>query len=133
MKLCFKISDKIWERVRISLNQFFQQLKQTKPKSKRAPVAWRIRGRAISTGSQQLQSKLVKSLHDVCDFLLKNYLQTNQKKDIEEIVNEGNKSRTVAATNMNAESSRSHAVFCVKVSQNIVDTESGVSCSHSFT
>jgi hypothetical protein len=48
-------------------------------------------------------------------------------KDIEEIINEGNKSRTVASTNMNAESSRSHAVFCVKVSQNIIDTESNVS------
>lgn len=42
-------------------------------------------------------------------------------------MNEGNKSRTIAATNMNSESSRSHAVFCLKVSQNIVDAQSGVS------
>ncbi len=39
---------------------------------------------------------------------------------------EGNKSRTVAATNMNSESSRSHAVFNIKLSQTLTDTESGV-------
>ena len=48
-------------------------------------------------------------------------------QDIEAILNEGNKSRTVAATNMNAESSRSHAVFCVKVSQNLLDAKTNVS------
>lgn len=40
---------------------------------------------------------------------------------------EGNKSRTVAATNMNSESSRSHAVFSVIVTQTLTDTHSGVS------
>lgn len=40
---------------------------------------------------------------------------------------EGNKSRTVAATNMNSESSRSHAVFSVIVTQTLTDTQSGVS------
>lgn len=35
--------------------------------------------------------------------------------------------RTVAATNMNAESSRSHAVFSIKVSQTIIDTQTNVS------
>ena len=34
---------------------------------------------------------------------------------------EGNKSRTVAATMMNAESSRSHAVFNVVLTQRIFD------------
>uniref|UniRef100_A0A8D2L1S0 Kinesin family member 13A n=1 Tax=Varanus komodoensis TaxID=61221 RepID=A0A8D2L1S0_VARKO len=39
-------------------------------------------------------------------------------EDIESLMSEGNKSRTVAATNMNEESSRSHAVFnIVKVSK----------------
>ena len=40
---------------------------------------------------------------------------------------EGNKSRTVAATNMNNESSRSHAVFTVIITQTLTDTQSGVS------
>ena len=45
-------------------------------------------------------------------------------------MNKGNKSRTVAATNMNAESSRSHAVFCVQVSQNIIDKQSEVNMAY---
>lgn len=40
---------------------------------------------------------------------------------------EGNKSRTVAATNMNSESSRSHAVFSVVLTQTLNDPVSGVS------
>lgn len=40
---------------------------------------------------------------------------------------EGNKSRTVASTNMNNESSRSHAVFTVIITQTLTDTQSGVS------
>lgn len=40
---------------------------------------------------------------------------------------EGNKSRTVAATNMNSESSRSHAVFSVILTQTLTDSKSGVS------
>lgn len=47
--------------------------------------------------------------------------------DIEHVINEGNKSRTVAATNMNSESSRSHAVFTVLVTQKLTDRQSGVS------
>lgn len=46
--------------------------------------------------------------------------------DIDNLMTEGNKSRTVAATNMNAESSRSHAVFSVLLTQTITDTLSGV-------
>ena len=42
---------------------------------------------------------------------------------------EGNKSRTVAATNMNAESSRSHAVFSVVMTQSQYDEATNVSCS----
>ena len=42
-------------------------------------------------------------------------------------MSEGNKSRTVAATNMNEESSRSHAVFSIIVTQTLYDLKSGVS------
>lgn len=40
-------------------------------------------------------------------------------EDIDNLMAEGNKSRTVAATNMNAESSRSHAVFSVVLTQTL--------------
>ncbi|XP_076811338.1 kinesin-like protein KIF13A [Clavelina lepadiformis] len=48
-------------------------------------------------------------------------------EDIQEIMSEGNKSRTVAATKMNAESSRSHAVFTLIVTHTMTDSESGIS------
>ncbi|KAL1139626.1 hypothetical protein AAG570_006606 [Ranatra chinensis] len=48
-------------------------------------------------------------------------------QDIDMLMAEGNKSRTVAATNMNSESSRSHAVFSVVLTQTLTDTASGVS------
>lgn len=41
-------------------------------------------------------------------------------------MSEGNKSRTVAATNMNEESSRSHAVFNILITQTLYDLQSGV-------
>jgi kinesin family member 13 len=47
-------------------------------------------------------------------------------EDIDNLMTEGNKSRTVAATNMNAESSRSHAVFSVVLTQTLKDIMSGV-------
>ncbi|XP_054841581.1 kinesin-like protein KIF13A isoform X2 [Eublepharis macularius] len=46
-------------------------------------------------------------------------------EDIESLMSEGNKSRTVAATNMNEESSRSHAVFNIIVTQTLYDQQSG--------
>ncbi|XP_068070379.1 kinesin-like protein KIF13A isoform X4 [Danio rerio] len=46
-------------------------------------------------------------------------------EDIESLMSEGNKSRTVAATNMNEESSRSHAVFSVILTQTLYDLQSG--------
>lgn len=46
--------------------------------------------------------------------------------DIDNLMAEGNKSRTVAATNMNSESSRSHAVFTVILTQTLTDIGSGV-------
>ncbi|XP_064651713.1 kinesin-like protein KIF13A isoform X3 [Lineus longissimus] len=47
-------------------------------------------------------------------------------EDIDTLMSEGNKSRTVAATNMNSESSRSHAVFNIILTQTLVDRESSV-------
>lgn len=44
-------------------------------------------------------------------------------QDIENLMDEGNKARTVAATNMNETSSRSHAVFTLMVTQKKFDTE----------
>ncbi|XP_060756438.1 kinesin-like protein KIF13A isoform X5 [Neoarius graeffei] len=46
-------------------------------------------------------------------------------QDIECVMSEGNKSRTVAATNMNEESSRSHAVFSIIITQTLYDLQSG--------
>ncbi|KAG5875309.1 hypothetical protein JTB14_022220 [Gonioctena quinquepunctata] len=48
-------------------------------------------------------------------------------QDIDNLMAEGNKSRTVAATNMNSESSRSHAVFTVILTQTLIDAKNGVS------
>ncbi|XP_053488185.1 kinesin-like protein KIF13B isoform X2 [Ictalurus furcatus] len=48
-------------------------------------------------------------------------------KDIESLMSEGNKSRTVAATNMNEESSRSHAVFKIILTHTLRDLQSGTS------
>lgn len=48
-------------------------------------------------------------------------LAVTSYQDIEVLMAEGNKSRTVAATNMNCESSRSHAVFNVILTQTFTD------------
>lgn len=47
-------------------------------------------------------------------------------QDINNLMSEGNKSRTVAATQMNAESSRSHAVFSIVLTQTMFDPTSQV-------
>lgn len=44
-------------------------------------------------------------------------------QEIESLMDEGNKARTVAATNMNETSSRSHAVFTLMLTQKKYDTE----------
>lgn len=46
---------------------------------------------------------------------------------ITRLMDEGNKCRTVAATNMNAESSRSHAVFTLQITQTVTDQANTVS------
>lgn len=48
------------------------------------------------------------------------------QQDVESLMSEGNKSRTVAATNMNEESSRSHAVFNIILTHTLMDLRSGV-------
>uniref|UniRef100_H3C890 Kinesin family member 13Bb n=1 Tax=Tetraodon nigroviridis TaxID=99883 RepID=H3C890_TETNG len=53
------------------------------------------------------------------------HLAVASYKDIESLMSEGNKSRTVAATNMNEESSRSHAVFNVILTHTLMDLQSG--------
>ncbi|CAL8104011.1 unnamed protein product [Calicophoron daubneyi] len=45
-------------------------------------------------------------------------------KEVNELLDVGNKARTVAATNMNETSSRSHAVFTMVVTQKVEDTKS---------
>lgn len=52
-------------------------------------------------------------------------------QDIDALMVEGNKSRTVAATNMNSESSRSHAVFNIILTQTLTDIATGVSTAGS--
>ncbi|XP_078261554.1 kinesin-like protein KIF13B isoform X1 [Rhinoraja longicauda] len=52
-------------------------------------------------------------------------LAVTNYKDIESLMSEGNKSRTVAATNMNEESSRSHAVFNIILTHTLCDLQSG--------
>jgi kinesin family protein 13 len=49
--------------------------------------------------------------------------------DISDLMSEGNKSRTVAATQMNAESSRSHAVFSIVLTQTQFDVATEVCLS----
>ncbi|CAL8311913.1 unnamed protein product [Lota lota] len=46
-------------------------------------------------------------------------------KDVESLMSEGNKSRTVAATNMNEESSRSHGVFNIILTHTLLDRATG--------
>ncbi|KAL3205384.1 hypothetical protein MRX96_011278 [Rhipicephalus microplus] len=53
-------------------------------------------------------------------------LAVSSYEEINNLMTEGNKSRTVAATNMNSESSRSHAVFNITLTCLIRDNASGV-------
>ena len=46
--------------------------------------------------------------------------------DVSNLMDEGNKSRTVAATNMNETSSRSHAVFSIILTQRKFDKPTGL-------
>ncbi|RKP33473.1 kif1c protein, partial [Dimargaris cristalligena] len=54
-------------------------------------------------------------------------LVVSSHKDIEDLMDAGNKARTVAATQMNATSSRSHAVFTIILTQIRYDQETNLS------
>jgi len=54
-------------------------------------------------------------------------LAVSSFEEIDNLMMEGNKSRTVAATNMNSESSRSHAVFTITLTCSIYNSDTGVS------
>uniref|UniRef100_A0A1I8FXD9 Kinesin motor domain-containing protein n=1 Tax=Macrostomum lignano TaxID=282301 RepID=A0A1I8FXD9_9PLAT len=73
-------------------------------------------------GSQDTQKGIIPRL---CDAMF-NRIQSQgatDDSDIDSLMNEGNKSRTVAATNMNNESSRSHAVFNITLTQTVSDCQ----------
>lgn len=53
-------------------------------------------------------------------------LAVSSFEQIDNLMTEGNKSRTVAATNMNSESSRSHAVFTITLTCSVFDSDAGV-------
>ncbi|XP_056419792.1 kinesin-like protein KIF13B isoform X1 [Hyla sarda] len=74
---------------------------------------------------QSLKVREHKVLGPYVDGLSK--LAVTSYKDIESLMSEGNKSRTVAATNMNEESSRSHAVFNIILTHTITDVQSATS------
>ncbi|RWS24427.1 hypothetical protein B4U80_08563, partial [Leptotrombidium deliense] len=54
-------------------------------------------------------------------------LAVSSFEEIDNLMAEGNKPRTVAATNMNSESSRSHAVFTITLTCSVSDPDAGVS------
>ncbi|XP_053721190.1 kinesin-like protein KIF13B isoform X2 [Synchiropus splendidus] len=76
-------------------------------------------------GRQTLRVREHKVLGPYVDGLSR--LAVASYKDIESLMSEGNKSRTVAATNMNEESSRSHAVFNIILTHTLTDVQSGTS------
>ncbi|XP_077376316.1 kinesin-like protein KIF13B isoform X2 [Festucalex cinctus] len=76
-------------------------------------------------GRQALRVREHKVLGPYVDGLSR--LAVASYKDIEVLMSEGNKSRTVAATNMNEESSRSHAVFNIILTHTLTDVQSGTS------
>ncbi|XP_071387248.1 kinesin-like protein KIF13B, partial [Centroberyx affinis] len=75
-------------------------------------------------GRQALRVREHKVLGPYVDGLSR--LAVASYKDIESLMSEGNKSRTVAATNMNEESSRSHAVFNIILTHTLKDLQSGL-------
>uniref|UniRef100_A0A7E4ZYZ4 Kinesin motor domain-containing protein n=1 Tax=Panagrellus redivivus TaxID=6233 RepID=A0A7E4ZYZ4_PANRE len=66
-----------------------------------------------------------KSLGPMVDGL--SVLAVSSFDQIGRLMDEGNKCRTVAATNMNAESSRSHAVFTIRLTHIMADLDAGFS------
>ena len=77
---------------------------------------------------QQVKASLKVREHSVLGPYVDGLAQLAVKsyENIASLMAEGNKSRTVAATNMNCESSRSHAVFNVILTQIVADVAAGV-------
>ena len=71
----------------------------------------------LRKGPQRSKNKLETKLFSNSDVdgLVKTAVQN--ATEIHDLIEEGGKSRTIAATNMNSESSRSHAVFTVYIIQ----------------
>ncbi|XP_078506005.1 kinesin-like protein KIF13B isoform X1 [Lissotriton helveticus] len=108
------------------------QTKETEELSFKVEVSFmeiyneKVRDLLDPKGSRQsLKVREHKVLGPYVDGLSK--LAVSDYKDIESLMSEGNKSRTVAATNMNEESSRSHAVFNIILTHTLVDVQSGTS------
>ena len=59
-------------------------------------------------------------VEDLAKLAVQNY------SDISDLMDEGNKSRTVASTNMNETSSRSHAVFSIILTQRKFNAPTGL-------
>ena len=76
------------------------------------------------SGKTTLKVREHKTLGPYVESLSK--LAVTSFKDISDLMSEGNKSRTVAATQMNAESSRSHAVFSIVLTQTQFDAATSV-------
>ncbi|KAJ8021167.1 Kinesin-like protein KIF13A [Holothuria leucospilota] len=85
----------------------------------------RVKDLLYPKGKQNLKVREHKIYGPYVDGLSK--LAVSSFKNIDDLMSEGNKSRTVAATNMNSESSRSHAVFNITVTQTLTDLEADVS------
>uniref|UniRef100_A0A8C4WZB1 Kinesin motor domain-containing protein n=1 Tax=Eptatretus burgeri TaxID=7764 RepID=A0A8C4WZB1_EPTBU len=85
----------------------------------------RVRDLLDPKGGRTLRVREHKILGPYVDGL--SQLAVASYQDIESLMLEGNKSRTIAATNMNEESSRSHAVFTIVLTQTLCDLQSGTS------
>ena len=78
----------------------------------------------LFSGKTTLKVREHKTLGPYVESLSK--LAVTSFQDISDLMSEGNKSRTVAATQMNAESSRSHAVFSIVLTQTQFDAATSV-------
>lgn len=79
----------------------------------------------FSSSKRPLKVREHKILGPVVDGL--SVLAVSSYAEITRLMDEGNKCRTVASTNMNAESSRSHAVFTLQITQTVTDELNSVS------
>ena len=82
----------------------------------------------LFSGKHKYQYFKMLALVDFCHIL-----RNCKFQDIHNLMSEGNKSRTVAATNMNSESSRSHAVFSIILTQTLTDLQTSVSGENIIT